>query len=991
MPPKIEVLPDAEPIKKSPVKPRKNPFEVRPKKTTVKREALEVYPQRKGLNKPENLGNKPVDLKFQYLARVLDGRIDETSVDLLYERIFATSSEQSSQEWKDQQLEKVADFSNEVQKRYLVVSSLLDDLIEVQTFSEENDLKDPNLIKISLHDIQTFSKLIISILIHGIYPVLSTFSIGIPIEKRQLKDFNTSKLKIEKLKPESAKSANQYLSHQVLLELIYEKFSILLNKESDVKQLMIKGTGFSDFLVITIALITVPQFQVNRQKLLEEFQSVISIPETYELFQTYTLLISTRSPPYFRAFVMEKLTSLHYDAPKNDGVETLIEFVLGLRKNDDVTLEKLDQVANIVLRKPKHIGTVEYFENISKQCYDLLVNINKPTITSCVGHLIEKLWFKNDRIVKDFFFSKVWNIFDPPSGSGVLVTEAELNNSINVLISLSKKGLEPEITTVLFNRILVALWSYLVFLRQHQKLYEAITGILISYFTLIKDNEDAYGLRVLVQNLLSEGGEYWQFEIGSNGLVQIVSKPKSLSSTAKMNQFIRNLDNFSGYFLDFLSEVDDELIQQLFLQLLDKWLFPKEQLGQDINNDFFMLIDLRLLEGIGSKFKDVLAKTPQDILRIVRDFLNPELVKPSTVEQSNDEVDSDDEDDFDSGIFHQTLPVVLELLSAILSETPSFDKESRELVIEIQKSLGKIASLDLQKSLQTSSRALHDRIETLVNGTPATTNQLDKDGEILKRAITSLNDPLVPIRAHGLHLLRQLVELRSEAISLDFVIELHLVQLKDSEPYIYLNVIKGLRSLMDLHPKETIRILVSSYVNENKDMGLDERLKIGEAFLGYIQTNFQMFTGDTAKLIVDATLSTIRLSNDKEKEDNRLRMSSMSLLGVCCTSNPLGMLEYLEDILDCAFGILELETDKESAIMRRSAVVLIHDIILGTSESDTVPFPSRYRDKVITILTYTKDNDNDLLVREQCTKVLDTIAELAQLGMEVASERYRTG
>lgn len=107
-------------------------------------------------------------------------------------------------------------------------------------------------------------------------------------------------------------------------------------------------------------------------------------------------------------------------------------------------------------------------------------------------------------------------------------------------------------------------------------------------------------------------------------------------------------------------------------------------------------------------------------------------------------------------------------------------------------------------------------------------------------------------------------------------------------------------------------------------------------------------------------------------------MSAMSLLGTCCNTNPIGILDNLENALDCAIGILQLESDKEKAIMRRSAIVLIHDLIVGTSKSDSVPFPISYKEKVVTVLRYVKENDSDLLTREHAQTVLETIDELVK-------------
>ena len=63
--------------------------------------------------------------------------------------------------------------------------------------------------------------------------------------------------------------------------------------------------------------------------------------------------------------------------------------------------------------------------------------------------------------------------------------------------------------------------------------------------------------------------------------------------------------------------------------------------------------------------------------------------------------------------------------------------------------------------------------------------------------------------------------------------------------------------------------------------------------------------------------------------------------------------------------------------MRRAAIVLIHDLIMGTAESN-VDYPPRHIGKTITLLNYISETDSDLLVREQARSVLEVIEQIGQ-------------
>lgn len=999
VPPKIEVIEEIAPV------PRKNPFAPKSKKKTVKRDANEVYPQRKGLNKPDYIGDSPLDRLFLELETVLEGEIEDCGVSELQQRM---------------KLEGGSDFD----QIYQVVEKLFLYLLDIQKLTLEakpvND--DKNLIKISLHDIKTFGKLVNLIIVRGVYPALNTFHIGVPFEKRRLNDFakNKKQIKITPLPPVNGATSykEKYGNVEKLLTLIYLNFKQLFSVQSDISELLIKGTGYTDFLTVSLTLGTVPYFDSNRrQEYLSEFNSfVITLPDTYELFQTFSLYLTTPSPAFFKQFVMARLLTLHFDCPHQDGVKALCEYILGMRENEEINIERFEHVSNVILLKPKSVSTVDYFSNIGKQLYDLLVNIDKPVITNCICFVIDRLWVRSPLVLRDFVAKLIWERFNPSeSESTVLVSEATLNNNVNVLISLTKGNISVQLLESIFEPILIPIWSYFTFLKSNNKNTEVIQNVLTSYFTLLDDtitdnetNAALKGLDVISKNLVVEGGMSWKFEFGNNGLLQIVkieeSPIKTGSDHNKVNSFLEKLDANCEYFVNFLKELNPDLVLGLFNLVLQRWLGlsyqdSKTGLGDDSTSSFFVLIDLRLLENLVNEFKDSIAKTPSEMLDIVKNFLvsrekvlangkstASNLIIKKEEEDSDDEDSDDDEELAGDDLSGNVLPMILELLSAILSETITLEESSITLLKDINKLLKTIGTYQqAETSTANSITSLSSRIDELLNGDVIPTTTQDLHTKTLKRAITNLNDPLVPIRAHGLYLLRQLVELRSEHISLDFVINLHLVQLKDPEPYIYLNVIKGLVSLIEWDEPKVLRILLSSYLNENGSTDLDEELKIGEVILRYIQIKNELFSGSLAKLVVEACMKLIRRpANDADKHDNRLRMSAMSLLGTCCSTNPIGIIDDLNDALDCAIGILELETDKEEAIMRRSAIVLIHDLIIGTANTANIPFPESYQQKVVTTLRYIVESDNDLLVRDQARATLGTIEQLGRQEMEMA-------
>ncbi|CAN3374963.1 hypothetical protein DIURU_000260 [Diutina rugosa] len=923
--------------------PPKNPF-AKPKATTIRRDGKEVY---KGLNVPDYTPTTPLDKLFVDLERKLAPQADVAATC----RAFA------------------------VDTQYQLVSTLLDTLKQIQTFAIEEKPRAPDgnqhLIAIAMHDLKTFSKVVNAIIIYGVYPALSRYRIGIPFAKRNLSRF--SKIKdIEPLPTDAEAGA--------MLMLIYTKLAAILEVDGDVRDLLLRGTGFSDLLVVTIALITTPALEQYAPQV--DYDRVVHIGETYELYQTFTLLVSTPSPPYFKQFVFKKLQRLPYDFA--NGVKTLVEFVLGLRESTEVKVDKFDHVVQAIMSKPQDISSVDYYTNIiTRQCYDLLVNINRPTITSCIVYVLDKLWQRNSRIITDFLFKKIWYRFNPDLNpntpdTSVIVDEADLNNNLNVLISLSKQGADPEFLQAGFAPMIVPLWGYLMTLKQRSKPVGVVTDLLVSYFTTASETSTT-NLDAIAQHLTFDGTDNWYFSWGPNGLTQIRKRVEPLEQDPhkKIQSFVNAVDRGCSEFITLLDAIGDEaLITSEFLVILKRWI---KLSGASDTDPFLALIDLKLLEAIGEKFGSALCEKPQEMLTVVQTLLEKPQATHSITAASEamdvDEGDSDDEDDGDeTSVSPDTVVMVLQLLSAILSENNTFDSQSLDLLKQIKSTL----ETEEYKSLP-AAQSLVDRIDEIISGGSVQDSPLSDQEKVLKKAISSLNDPLVPIRAHGLYLLRQLIEKKSSVIDISFTVNLHLIQLSDPEPFVYLNTIKGLEALIDLDPQPVLSELCQLYaptakVTSAEENDVDQRLRIGEVLLRYVQSAGEMFANDASKLVVSTALRVV----ETPQEDSRLRMSAMSILGICCYTNPIGFLGLVGDALDAALQVLQVDKGKDLAIVRRAACVMIHDLIMGTTSSAAVPFPREYMQKVYDALKYTATTDDDLLAREQAQRVIDTIEEVSQ-------------
>ena len=127
---------------------------------------------------------------------------------------------------------------------------------------------------------------------------------------------------------------------------------------------------------------------------------------------------------------------------------------------------------------------------------------------------------------------------------------------------------------------------------------------------------------------------------------------------------------------------------------------------------------------------------------------------------------------------------------------------------------------------------------------PAREPEEDRIRSTYQRALKLLQDTLLPVRAHGLLLLRELVTTRAGTTPHEVVgtlepaiRDLFLQAVQDDDSYIFLNAVQGLAALVDSFGSEALGGLVGIYAGGLQGVGagaltqqdVDMRLRVGEA------------------------------------------------------------------------------------------------------------------------------------------------------------------
>lgn len=124
------------------------------------------------------------------------------------------------------------------------------------------------------------------------------------------------------------------------------------------------------------------------------------------------------------------------------------------------------------------------------------------------------------------------------------------------------------------------------------------------------------------------------------------------------------------------------------------------------------------------------------------------------------------------------------------------------------------------------------------NGSASQTGAHSSTMEQYQEALRCLQDPLLPVRGHGLIILQGVVKAKDfDKALVPAVMDVFLQALRDDDSFMYLNAVRGLSSLVDGLGKEILASLASAYVAgvekgsslHLSEEELDRRLRIGEA------------------------------------------------------------------------------------------------------------------------------------------------------------------
>ncbi|KAI7853572.1 hypothetical protein BDC45DRAFT_510575 [Circinella umbellata] len=750
--------------------------------------------------------------------------------------------------------------------------------------------------------------------------------------------------------------------------------------------------------------------RAERDKCARMFAWLFERADVHRCMESLMLLLGTSPlhpvPIWLRSICGRFLSKILL---RPNGVATVIEFTVGDVEN--VSLDQLEKITKLILAVPQQMSSVEsYYTVIAPQLLTLL-NDNiigskirlstRQVVTFIIGRMIGTHPNLSKTLIVDKIIGTLvdsWNIeyieqSQEEECQMDIIPEEEMEQLLKILHQMMVGG-EPSpvvIQTFLGDAVIPLYYLYDFTVKSKSGLRETVLDILITYFRIMSPQEILRDLKTIVLSKRDlAGARLVYFKAGPSGGV-VLCKSSFMRPLAG-NQ----LPIDPKVMIEFIQKTNSpDLCGDFFLFLLNQYTSLQTLSDADPR---LMLLILQLIMGMQDTLGTEILSKPEQILafanNVVTDYVDrldeaknrynskkKSSSNSSTVDIMNIVSDEDreiignmpTEEDIENDL--ESLIMAINLLRAVMHENDELSSRSSQL---LESSVGPLKQLEsyriqeLQEPVHEIMLAITSYIsaQKLSNKSKDKKNNKNPDNgseEKFLEAMRALQDDLLPVRAHGIGILRDLVLAKDPLISsgeaLDNVLDIFIRLVQDEDSYIYLNAIKGLSALTDIHGNAIIKKLGDIYADEKES--LDNRLRVGEALLQTVQRS-----GEALSLHVGTLVKPLEKVLARRKVDTYLRVSALSILSTACQTCPMALKGFMQPLTNWVLNILEFEKEPE---IRRASTMLILSLFRGLATDTLYQFPTEELRRTYRTLRYIEETDTDELTRNHARTALSDL------------------
>ncbi|KAI0036174.1 hypothetical protein K488DRAFT_41568 [Vararia minispora EC-137] len=654
-----------------------------------------------------------------------------------------------------------------------------------------------------------------------------------------------------------------------------------------------------------------------------------------------------------------------------DGVRGLCAVMFGEddTANESTSLEKLEHFSRVLCSVPSSMSEEEYFHVIIPRLLSLLRDGVPPAYRRASAFSVSRI-LTSSTVAKASLLPLLHDAFLRPTApvyEGVNHSPNDVLSTLRILITNTDPS--PALISFVLSPVIPSLYAILAGL-DHLKVSdpsnkESIRGMLLTWGHVVGVEE---AVAVLWACVTDQGGT-WGADV--SGAIKHVESAEQKPAFAlftpeglKRAEQDGDLDAAASFlslrpdpvhfvrFMKSLSRVD--IASELFIRLLEAYHANKLTEESDPVRTllYLQLIVQMQTQMAGDSPSTNILKKPEHILSFIKHVLEPvaagsfgsgqvrktvksglglEDLRIVGNDLDDDQLlDGDSDDEHDPLESHSTptddemVVTTVNLLLAILEANPELPVHATPLLSDILEQTerlakhgsGNIRTLGRESRMVLTARLASSSTVTLDQRARHLPNET---AETYQKALKLLQDPVLPVRAHGLFLLRQLVTptygispSAPELVPLmPAILDIFLKSIQDDDSYIFLNAVQGLSALVDGFGKDVLKSLLTLYTNGVDDIAgtvisrpeMDTRLRIGEA-LGQVIRRCGRVLPEYASLLVPPLFAIVRTSH----LPTTLRTSALSLLGQCADTSDLALLPYIADLTDAMVHLLQIET-----------------------------------------------------------------------------------
>ncbi|KAG0342020.1 transmembrane and coiled-coil domains-containing protein 7 [Podila horticola] len=682
--------------------------------------------------------------------------------------------------------------------------------------------------------------------------------------------------------------------------------------------------------------------------------------------------------------------------------------------------------------------------------------------TEIVAQEVDPLWKwgtranKKEPVASDTVPSRTGDTLELDDDSGMdplVVSEYEVTKSVMFLHSfLVGNEPSPPLFQAFLSQAALGLYQLYEFTSQIRSiLRDKVKEILVVYLRILDPQETIEVLKSIVmrrrprvspskpwQNQTSDGVLKDLVEMGCVGEIYYAPGPTGGAVLRRRRVVDRSaatqLELDVDAFLDFMSELETsgsgEITGDLYMYLLDEYQAGKVR-GSNAVSPRRMLTMLQLILSMTQKLGPSIMSKVTQIIGLANNILEHQVAGQS---EGRDREEQNGEEDDEGEADIEILGLVLTLLSAILNENENLSQQDRHLLaltLVHMKQLSNHPLIEIRRVAHDLQTLIPTRLSDTSSGDKPKKTEMEIEMDKYASALAALQDSLLPVRAHGLHILREMILSKSIVLTraddreLDHALDIFVQHVQEPDSFIYLNAVKGLAALTDAHGPRILAKLMKIYANENGKQTLDTRLRIGEALVQTVQRCGEALGGYTDALFpglysvmnTKVDLATIQARADetkrkvekekkrasealltaKEKQNRKesgededeeegevvdevslLRSSALTILATAAESCPTAMLSEMRFLVDWVLTILDLDKQLE---VRRAATLVIVLLFRALGGNSLYRIQGDQLKRAYRTLRYVEQVDDDPLTRAQARAGISDLDAIVRMEM----------